>query len=140
MLPLILILFCDHTINYYYYCFYVFILVPGNFFLSYVVYEVLLTLLIFISLHQAIVDILPRVFHVGQLVSCIVLQLDNDNKEKGKRKIWLSLCLSLLHKGFTLDSVQEGMVISSQICYKSFFPVFCTAISIPWFLPVFHFF
>nr|XP_015898902.2 rRNA biogenesis protein RRP5 isoform X1 [Ziziphus jujuba var. spinosa] len=64
---------------------------------------------------EAIVDILPRVFHVGQLVSCIVLQLDNDNKEKGKRKIWLSLRLSLLHKGFTLDSVQEGMVLTGYV-------------------------
>ncbi|KAF3441966.1 hypothetical protein FNV43_RR15882 [Rhamnella rubrinervis] len=64
---------------------------------------------------EAVVDILPRVFHVGQLVSCIVLQLDNDNKEKGKRKIWLSLCLSLLHKGFTVDSVQEGMVLTGYI-------------------------
>ncbi|CAL1370812.1 unnamed protein product [Linum trigynum] len=51
---------------------------------------------------------LPSIFHVGQLVSFIVLQLDDD--KKGKRKIWLSLCLSLLHKGFSLDAVQEGMV------------------------------
>ena len=55
-------------------------------------------------------NILPSRFHVGQLVSCIVLRLDDDKKEKGKPKIWLSLRLSLLHKGFTLDAVQEGMV------------------------------
>lgn len=48
---------------------------------------------------------------MGQLVPCIVLQLDDDDKkEAGKRKIWLSLRLSLLHKGFNLDSFQPGMV------------------------------
>ncbi|CAN0879206.1 rRNA biogenesis protein RRP5 [Linum grandiflorum] len=52
-------------------------------------------------------------FHVGQLVSCIVLQLDDD--KKGKRKIWLSLCLSLLHKGFSLDMIQEGMVLTAYV-------------------------
>ncbi|KAL5545605.1 hypothetical protein UlMin_005292 [Ulmus minor] len=60
-------------------------------------------------------NMLPSVFHVGQLVACVVLQLDEDNKEKGKRKIWLSLRLSLLHKGFTLDSVQECMVITAYV-------------------------
>lgn len=55
-------------------------------------------------------NILPSRFHVGQLVSCIVLQLDDDKKETGKRRIWLSLRLSLLHNGFTLDAIQEGMV------------------------------
>lgn len=44
-----------------------------------------------------------------------MLQLDNDAKEKGNRKIWLSLRLSLLHKGFCLDSVQEGMVLTAYI-------------------------
>ncbi|XP_044501490.1 rRNA biogenesis protein RRP5 [Mangifera indica] len=58
---------------------------------------------------------LPSVFHVGQLVSCIVLQLDDDKKENGKRKIWLSLRLSLLHKGFTLDAIQEGMVLTAYV-------------------------
>ncbi|GFY80721.1 similar to RIBOSOMAL RNA PROCESSING 5 [Actinidia rufa] len=47
--------------------------------------------------------------YVGQLVACIVLQLDDDKKEKGKRKIWLSLRLSLLHKSLSLDVIQEGM-------------------------------
>ncbi|CAB4286937.1 unnamed protein product [Prunus armeniaca] len=65
---------------------------------------------------KAVADnLLASVFHVGQLVSCIVLQLDEDKKEKGKRKIWLSLRLSLLHKGFTLDSVQEGMVLTAYV-------------------------
>lgn len=60
-------------------------------------------------------NILPSRFHVGQLVSCIVLRLDDDKKEKGKPKIWLSLRLSLLHKGFTLDAVQEGMVLTAYV-------------------------
>ncbi|XP_004303371.1 PREDICTED: protein RRP5 homolog [Fragaria vesca subsp. vesca] len=65
---------------------------------------------------EALADsVLPSVFRVGQLVSCIVLQLDEDKKEKGKRKIWLSLRLSLLHKGFSLDSVQEGMVLTAYV-------------------------
>lgn len=58
---------------------------------------------------------LPRIFHIGQLVSCVVLQLDDDKKEKGKRRIWLSLRLSLLHKGFTLDALQEGMVLTAYV-------------------------
>ncbi|KAJ0028108.1 hypothetical protein Pint_36335 [Pistacia integerrima] len=60
-------------------------------------------------------NLLPTIFHVGQLVSCTVLQLDDDKKENGKRKIWLSLRLSLLHKGFTLDAVQEGMVLTAYV-------------------------
>uniref|UniRef100_A0A5B7AB23 S1 motif domain-containing protein n=1 Tax=Davidia involucrata TaxID=16924 RepID=A0A5B7AB23_DAVIN len=55
-------------------------------------------------------NFLSSIYHVGQLVSCIVLQLDDDKKEKGKRKIWLSLRLALLHKSLTLDVIQEGMV------------------------------
>ena len=55
-------------------------------------------------------ELLRDIFSVGQLVPCIVLQLDDDKKEAGKRKIWLSLRLSLLHKGFSLDSFQPGMV------------------------------
>ena len=49
-------------------------------------------------------------FHVGQLVPCVVLKVDDDKKESGKRKIWLSLRLSILYKDFTLDLLQEGMV------------------------------
>lgn len=60
-------------------------------------------------------NILPGRFHVGQLVSCVVLKLDDDKKEIGKCKIWLSLRLSLLHKGFTLDAVQEGMVLTAYV-------------------------
>ncbi|KAF4369032.1 hypothetical protein F8388_013361 [Cannabis sativa] len=60
-------------------------------------------------------NVLPSVFHVGQMVASVVLHLDSDNKESGKRKIWLSLRLSLLHKGFMLDSIQEGMVLSAYV-------------------------
>ncbi|KAF2585110.1 hypothetical protein F2Q70_00037469 [Brassica cretica] len=59
-------------------------------------------------------ELLRDIFSVGQLVPCIVLQLDDDKKEAGKRKIWLSLRLSLLHKGFSLDSFQPGMASSSK--------------------------
>nr|GMD47877.1 rRNA biogenesis protein RRP5 isoform X1 [Ipomoea batatas] len=58
---------------------------------------------------------LSGLFHVGQLVSCIVLHLDDDKKEAGKRKIWLSLRLALLHKNLTLDAIQEGMILSAYI-------------------------
>ncbi|KAJ9541321.1 hypothetical protein OSB04_027827, partial [Centaurea solstitialis] len=60
-------------------------------------------------------DLLSAIYTVGQLVSCIVLQLDDDKKEKGKRKIWLSLRLALLHSSFTLDTLQEGMVINAYV-------------------------
>ncbi|XP_004514152.1 rRNA biogenesis protein RRP5 [Cicer arietinum] len=58
---------------------------------------------------------LSGAFCVGQLVSCIVLRLDDDKKEKGTRKIWLSLRLSLLHKNFNLDVIQEGMVLAAYV-------------------------
>ncbi|KAK2985370.1 hypothetical protein RJ640_029327 [Escallonia rubra] len=58
---------------------------------------------------------LSSMYQVGQLVSCIVLQLDDDKKEKGKRKLWLSMRLSLLHKGFSVDVIQEGMVLSAYV-------------------------
>lgn len=60
-------------------------------------------------------NLLSSIYHTGQLVSCIVLQLDDDKKEKGKRKLWLSLRLALLHKGLTLDVIQEGMVLSAYV-------------------------
>lgn len=60
-------------------------------------------------------NILSSMYHVGQLVSCIVLQLDDDKKEKGKPKIWLSVRLSLLHKNLSLDVIQEGMVLSAYV-------------------------
>ncbi|PKA45582.1 30S ribosomal protein S1, chloroplastic [Apostasia shenzhenica] len=59
---------------------------------------------------------LHKRFNVGQLVSCIVLQLDNDKREaKGSKRIWLSLRLSILYKGLTLDAVQDGMVMVAQV-------------------------
>ncbi|KAK7278792.1 hypothetical protein RJT34_23828 [Clitoria ternatea] len=58
---------------------------------------------------------LSSVFCVGQLVSCVVLRLDDDKKEKGTRKIWLSLRLSLLHKNYNLDVIQEGMVLTAYV-------------------------
>ncbi|KAI3446386.1 hypothetical protein Pfo_003051 [Paulownia fortunei] len=58
---------------------------------------------------------LSRIYHEGQLVSCTVLQVDDDRKEIAKRKIWLSLRLSLLHKSLSLDTIQEGMVLSSYV-------------------------
>ncbi|KAH6781199.1 RIBOSOMAL RNA PROCESSING 5 [Perilla frutescens var. hirtella] len=58
---------------------------------------------------------LSRMYHEGQLVSCVVLQVDDDRKELAKRKIWLSLRLSLLHKSLTLDTIQEGMVLSAYV-------------------------
>ncbi|KAL3341525.1 hypothetical protein AABB24_025863 [Solanum stoloniferum] len=60
-------------------------------------------------------NFLSSVYHAGQLVSCIVLHLDDDKKEVGKRKIWLSLRLSLLHKNLTLDVIQEGMILSAYV-------------------------
>ncbi|PWA41653.1 Nucleic acid-binding, OB-fold [Artemisia annua] len=60
-------------------------------------------------------DILSAVHTIGQLVSCIVLQLDDDQKEKGKHRIWLSTRLALLHSSFTLDILQEGMVINAYV-------------------------
>ncbi|KAJ4893416.1 RNA binding [Raphanus sativus] len=60
-------------------------------------------------------ELLRDIFSVGQLVPCLVLQLDDDKKEAGKRKIWLSLRLSLLHKGFSLDSFQSGMVVTANV-------------------------
>lgn len=56
------------------------------------------------------VHFLAGLYHVGELVPCIVLQVDDDKKETGNRKVWLSLRLSLMHKGYSLDAVQEGMV------------------------------
>lgn len=58
---------------------------------------------------------LSQMYHEGQLVSCIVLQVDDDRNELAKRKIWLSLRLSLAHKSLTLDAIQEGMVLSAYV-------------------------
>ncbi|GMH18742.1 hypothetical protein Nepgr_020583 [Nepenthes gracilis] len=59
--------------------------------------------------------LLSSIFNVGQLLSCVVLEVDEGKKEMGKRKIWLSLRLSLLHKGFSLDVIQEGMVLTAYV-------------------------
>lgn len=57
-------------------------------------------------------SICAEVVHVGQLVPCIVLRVDDDKKEgKVNKRVWLSLRLSLLYKGLSLDALQEGMVI-----------------------------
>ncbi|KAK9088291.1 hypothetical protein Scep_027373 [Stephania cephalantha] len=59
---------------------------------------------------------LSKAFYVGQLVSCIVLEVDDvKNEGKGRRKIWLTLRLALLHENLTLDAVQEGMVLTSYV-------------------------
>ncbi|CAA6662870.1 unnamed protein product [Spirodela intermedia] len=56
------------------------------------------------------------VFHVGQLVPCIVLQTDEDKREgKVHKRIWLSLRLSCLQKSLSLDSLQVGMVLTAQV-------------------------
>ncbi|KAL2480440.1 RNA binding [Abeliophyllum distichum] len=60
-------------------------------------------------------NFLSSIYHVGQLVSCVIVQLDDDKKEVAKRKIWLSLRLSLLLKRLTLDVIQEGMVLSAYV-------------------------
>ncbi|WOL03965.1 rRNA biogenesis protein RRP5 [Canna indica] len=60
--------------------------------------------------------LLSSIFHIGQLVPCIVLRVDDDKKDgKGNKRIWLSLRLSLLHKGLSLDAVQDGMVLNAQV-------------------------
>ncbi|GAB2295441.1 hypothetical protein Dimus_029608 [Dionaea muscipula] len=58
---------------------------------------------------------LSSLFHAGQLVSCVVLHVEEDKKEMGKGKVWLSLRLSLLYKGFSLDIVQEGMALTGYV-------------------------
>ncbi|XP_062219315.1 rRNA biogenesis protein RRP5 isoform X2 [Phragmites australis] len=61
-------------------------------------------------------SICAEVVHVGQLVPCIVLRVDDDKKEgKVNRRVWLSLRLSLLYKGLSLDALQEGMVLTAQV-------------------------
>lgn len=60
-------------------------------------------------------NILSTIYNIGQLVPCIVLKLDDDKKDKGKQKLWLSLRLSLLYKSLTLDAIQDGMVLSAYV-------------------------
>ncbi|KAL8147183.1 rRNA biogenesis protein RRP5 isoform X2 [Apium graveolens] len=59
--------------------------------------------------------VLSTIYNIGQLVPCIVLKLDDDKKDKGKRKLWLSLRLSLLYKSLTVDTIQDGMVLSAYV-------------------------
>ncbi|KAL0338043.1 UNVERIFIED_CONTAM: rRNA biogenesis protein RRP5 [Sesamum calycinum] len=51
---------------------------------------------------------LSRIYHerTARVLHCVASE--DDRKEIAKRKIWLSLRLSLLHKSLTLDTVQEG--------------------------------
>ncbi|KAM0907252.1 hypothetical protein ACQ4PT_016250 [Festuca glaucescens] len=52
-----------------------------------------------------------EVVHVGQLVPCMVLRVDDDKKEgKVNKRVWLSLRLSRMYKGLSLDAIQDGMV------------------------------
>ncbi|KAK1282151.1 hypothetical protein QJS10_CPB22g01233 [Acorus calamus] len=61
-------------------------------------------------------DLLGKLFHASQLVACIVLKVENEKKDgSGSKRIWLSLRLSLLHKGLTLDLIEEGMVMTANI-------------------------
>ncbi|KAG8100364.1 hypothetical protein GUJ93_ZPchr0013g37106 [Zizania palustris] len=61
-------------------------------------------------------SICAEVVHVGQLVPCVVLRVDDDNKEgKVNRRIWLSLRLSRIYKGLSLDAIQDGMVLTAQV-------------------------
>uniref|UniRef100_A0A0E0FR29 Protein RRP5 homolog n=1 Tax=Oryza nivara TaxID=4536 RepID=A0A0E0FR29_ORYNI len=61
-------------------------------------------------------SICADVVHVGQLVPCIVLRVDDDNKEgKVNKRVWLSLRLSRIYKGLSLDAIQDGMVLTAQV-------------------------
>lgn len=60
-------------------------------------------------------SICADVVHVGQLVPCIILRVDDDNKEgKVNKRVWLSLRLSRIYKGLSLDAIQDGMVSSTH--------------------------
>ncbi|KAF0907052.1 hypothetical protein E2562_014658 [Oryza meyeriana var. granulata] len=61
-------------------------------------------------------SICAEVVRVGQLVPCVVLRVDDDNKEgKVNRRVWLSLRLSRIYKGLSLDAIQDGMVLTTQV-------------------------
>ncbi|XP_020532096.1 rRNA biogenesis protein RRP5 [Amborella trichopoda] len=64
-------------------------------------------------------NVLECNFYVGQLVPCVVIGVAHDDKReaKGSKRIWLSLRLSLLHKGLALDSIHDGMVLMA--CVRS---------------------
>lgn len=58
-------------------------------------------------------SIFGRVAHVCQLLPCVVVKVEDDKKDgKGSKRIWLSLRLSLVHKGLSFDAIQEAMVNS----------------------------
>ncbi|XP_078180965.1 RIBOSOMAL RNA PROCESSING 5 isoform X4 [Carex rostrata] len=60
--------------------------------------------------------IFGRVAHVRQLLPCVVVKVEDDKKDgKGSKRIWISLRLSLVHKGLSLDAIQEGMVLTAQV-------------------------
>lgn len=69
-----------------------------------------------LHLQEAESSALLSVFIVGQLVPCVVLDVEHHDGKDNKR-ILLSLRLSLLQKGLTLDMVQKGMV-----CYHNQHP------------------
>ncbi|MCL7028348.1 hypothetical protein MKW94_013557 [Papaver nudicaule] len=61
-------------------------------------------------------NFLSSIFHAGELVSCVVIQVDEDKVPgKGKKRIWLSLRLAVLHKDLTWDAIQEGMVLMAYV-------------------------
>lgn len=61
-------------------------------------------------------SICAEVVHVGQLVPCVVLRVDDDKKEgKVNKRVWLSLRLALIYKGLSLDGIQDGMVLTAQV-------------------------
>ncbi|XP_020589547.1 rRNA biogenesis protein RRP5 isoform X2 [Phalaenopsis equestris] len=61
-------------------------------------------------------SILPKTFNVGKLVACRVMEVGDDKvEEKGRKRIRLSLRLSVLYKGLTLDAVHDGMVLVAQV-------------------------
>ncbi|KAM0896444.1 hypothetical protein ACQ4PT_023189 [Festuca glaucescens] len=73
-----------------------------------------------IALHRNSKDnedsLCAEVVHVGQQVPCMVLRVDDDKKEgKVNKRVWLSLRLSRIYKGLSLDAIQEGMVLTAQV-------------------------
>ncbi|KAG6542156.1 hypothetical protein Mapa_016388 [Marchantia paleacea] len=62
---------------------------------------------------------LKGIFSVGQLVACTVKSLESftSKKEKGKntKRIGLSLRLSYLHEGISVDTMREGLAITACV-------------------------
>lgn len=63
---------------------------------------------------------LHELFSVGQLVACRVTTLEQEKAKGGKgkdsKRIGLSLRLSVLHDGLTIDVIHEGMVSDMPVC------------------------